>query len=318
MTDYKSQMKQVIEPVLQLYRKQFWLEREEGKKIYCLSFCKPHPKAVVVISHGFTENEEKYKEIIYRFLEENYSVYFMEHCGHGRSYRLVDDLSLVHVDRFERYVDDFRMLVHSAKEENPRKKMYLFAHSMGGGIGAATITKEPDLFQKAVLSAPMIRLYTGKIPYHEARVAVKACCKAGKAEQYMQGYHSYDGPTTIGDSSSMRQDQHEYYQEIRSKEKLFQTNAPSYGWINEADRMNRYLRKNASSNIKIPVLVFQSEMECLVSKNAQKKFVLGLRKAGNEKAKLVYVHGSKHEAFNATKKIREAFWRRVFRFYEEG
>lgn len=316
MTDYKSQMEQIIEPELQKYRKQFWLEREEGKKIYALSFCKPQAKVVVVIAHGFTENEEKYKEVIYRFLKQNYSVYFMEHCGHGRSYRLVDDLSLVHVDRFERYVEDFLMLAHIAKEENPKQKLYLFGHSMGGGIGAATITKEPKLFQKAVLSAPMIRLYTGRVPYREMRIAVKACCRAGMSEHYMKGYHPYDGPKTIEHSSSMREDQHEYYQDIKSKEPLFQTNAPSYGWVNEAGRLNRYLRKNASENIKIPVLVFQAEMERLVSKNAQKGFVIGLRKAGHKDAKIVYVRGSKHEAFNATEKIREAFWTRVFRFFE--
>ncbi len=316
MLDYKSRMEQIIEPKLQKHRRQFWLERETGKQLYCLSFCLPNPKAVVVISHGFTENEEKYKEMICFFLKKNYSVYFMEHCGHGRSYRLTDDLSLVHVDRFERYVDDFLMFAHLAKRENPSNKLYLFGHSMGGGIGAAVLTKEPKLFDKAVLSAPMIRLYTGKMPYREVRLAVKACCKAGMAEHYMQGYHPYDGPKSIEHSSSMREDQHEYYQMLRKEEPLFQTNAPSYGWVNETDRLNRYLRKNAGENIKTPVLVFQAEIEHLVSKKAQRRFVLRLRRAGLESAKLVYVHGCKHEAFNGTKKIREAFWRRVFRFYK--
>ena len=38
MADYKTRMEQVIEPFINQYRKQFWLEREEGKKLYCLSF----------------------------------------------------------------------------------------------------------------------------------------------------------------------------------------------------------------------------------------------------------------------------------------
>lgn len=317
MADYRTQMEQVIEPFLKKYRREFWLEREEDRKIYCLRFRKKASKGVVVISHGFTENEEKYKENIYRFLKQNYSVYFMEHCGHGRSYRLVEDLSLVHVDRFERYVDDFLMLAHLAKVENPKQPLYLFGHSMGGGIAAAVVTKEPDLFDKVVLSSPMIRLYTGKIPYHDARLAAKSCCMAGKSENYVAGYEPYQGPKGIEHSSSMREDQHEYYQTIRSQEPMFQTSAPSYGWMYEADRLNRYLRKYASKNIKIPVLLFQTEYEHLVSNKAQRRFIMRLRKAGLKSAKLVHVRGSKHEAFNGTKRIREAFWRRVFLFLEE-
>lgn len=316
MEDYRTQMEQVVEPFLQEYRDEFWLEREVGKKVYCLRFRKKKPKAVVVIAHGFTENEEKYKENIYRFLKQNYSVYFMEHCGHGRSYRLVEDLSLVHVDRFERYVKDFLMLAHLAQVENPGKPLYLFGHSMGGGIAAAVITREPDLFDKAVLSSPMIRLYTGRIPYHDARLAAKACCKAGRAERYVAGYEPYKGPGSLEHSSSMRQDQYDYYQEIRSREPMFQTNAPSYGWMYEADRLNRYLRKYAAKKIKIPVLLFQAEHDSLVSNKAQRRFALQLRRAGAS-VKLVHVKGSKHEAFNATSRIREAFWRRVFQFLEE-
>lgn len=317
MADYKTQMEQVIEPFLNKYRKEFWLEREEGKKVFCLRFRRKSPKGVVVISHGFTENEEKYKENIYRFLKKNYTVYFMEHCGHGRSYRLVEDWSLVHVDRFERYVADFLMLAHLAKVENPKYPLYLFGHSMGGGIAAAAVAREPDLFDKVVLSSPMIRLYTGKIPYHDARLLAKSCCMTGKAEQYVAGYEPYRGPGTLEHSSSMRQDQYDYYQEIRSREQMFQTNAPSYGWMYETDRLYRYLRKYAAKNIRIPVLLFQAEQEHLVSKRAQKRFIVRLRKAGLTSAKLVHVRGSRHEAFNATEGIREAFWRRVFRFLEE-
>ena len=80
---------------------------------------------------------------------------------------------------------------------------------------------------------------------------------------------------------------------------------------------NQYLKKNAANNIKCPVLIFQAEREHLVSNKAQKHFIMQLRKAGLTSAKLVHVRGSKHEAFNGTKRIREAFWRRVFQFLEE-
>ncbi len=65
------------------------------------------PKGVVVISRGFTESAVKYDEVAYYFLKEGYHVYIPEHCGHGRSYRLTADPSLVHIDTWRRYIRDF-------------------------------------------------------------------------------------------------------------------------------------------------------------------------------------------------------------------
>lgn len=316
MEDYRERMEQVIEPFLQKYRKQFWFEREEGKKLYCLSYRLESPRGVVLISHGFTENEEKYKENIYRFLKQNYTVYFMEHCGHGRSYRLVEDLSLVHVDRFERYVDDFIAFSKLVKEENKGLPLYLFGHSMGGGIAAAVAAREPHMFQKLVLSSPMIRPNTGKLPWSDACIIAKTFCKAGKSEEYVVGFEPYQGEKPLTRTSSSREDQNSYYQEIKKREPLFHTNAPSYGWVYEAVRLNRYLKKKAPKKIKIPVLLFQAERDTLVSNREQVRFILRLRKAGLMSAKLVRVPEAKHEVFNAKKRTRETFWKMVFRFLE--
>ncbi len=316
MSDYRTQMEFVIEPYLAQYREQFWLERRAGEKIYCLSFRKPNPIGVVVIAHGFTENEEKYKEVIYRFLDLNYNVYFMEHCGHGRSYRLVEDLSMVYVDKFERYVKDFLYLARHAKRENMNLPMYVFGHSMGGGIAAAAITAKPNLFQKAIMSSPMIRPYASGKPWYEVRALIKSACLAGKAKEYVMGHGPYTEPKPLEKSSSMRQDQHDYYQELRAKEPLFQTNGASYGWMRAADKLNRYLKKESAKNVRIPVLLFQAELEHLVSNKAQVRFIMELRRAGNYEAKLVRVPNCRHEIFNGKKRVREAYWRMIFRFLE--
>ena len=69
--------------------------------------------------------------------KEGFSVYLPEHCGHGFSYRLTEDESLVHLDSFERYVEDFIFVTKKAKRTIPGGlKIYLYRHSMGGGIAA--------------------------------------------------------------------------------------------------------------------------------------------------------------------------------------
>ena len=56
--------------------------------IYYEKFIVENEKGSIVISHGFTECLEKFTELIYYFTEMGYSVYGLEHRGHGRSSNL--------------------------------------------------------------------------------------------------------------------------------------------------------------------------------------------------------------------------------------
>ena len=96
--NYAERMQNGVEPYLAAHAEEFYWERESGHPIHVLRYRAFRPRGVVVISHGFTENAEKYKEIVYYFIKEHFHVYLPEHCGHGKSYRLVEDPSLVYVD----------------------------------------------------------------------------------------------------------------------------------------------------------------------------------------------------------------------------
>ena len=76
-------------------------------KIHVQRYPARKPKGVIIISHGFTEAAPKYDEMIYYFLKAGYHVYMPEHMGHGQSYRLTADSSLVHIDTWKRYVREF-------------------------------------------------------------------------------------------------------------------------------------------------------------------------------------------------------------------
>ena len=92
-------------------------------------------------------------------------MYIPEHCGHGRSYRLVEEPSLVHVDSYKRYVADLLFVARTAKKEHKNLKLYLFGHSMGGGIAAAAVAAKPKLFERLVLSSP-----TDKFVYNNKEI----------------------------------------------------------------------------------------------------------------------------------------------------
>lgn len=316
-TNYCEQMQQVVEPYLEARKKVLWVQREPGNNIYCERYLADEPKGIVMISHGFTESAEKYKEVIYYFVKMHYHVYLPEYCGHGRSYRLVEVSSLVHIDDYQRYLDDFFEVVKKAKEEYPDLPMFLYGHSMGGGLGAAQAAQHPEFFKKVILSSPMIRPQTGNIPWAVAKDLSFGACKKGNGTDSVAGQQPYQGREKYENGSSASRVRFEYYQDKKEKEVLFQTNHPSYSWLYQAVRLNHYLQHQAWKTIQAPVLIFQAEQEHLVSNAEQIRFIEKLVRHQPGLGKLIMVPETKHEIYGSDSRILKGYWKRIFTFLEE-
>lgn len=309
---YRETMDTLVEPFLKGCARELYLRRDGGQALHCVRYRAQEPRGVVLISHGFTESIPKYDEVCYYFLKEHYHVYILEHCGHGKSYRLTQDPSLVHVDHYRRYVDDLLCVAMQAKKEEPGLPLFLYAHSMGGGVGAAAAAQQPGLFEKLVLSSPMIRPQTGSIPWSAARLAVAGMCLMGKGTAYANG-HPYDGKETFEESAALSRERFDYYLEQKNAQRELQTCAASFGWLREAGRLNACLRKKAVKKLRTPVLLFQAQQEQFVSNEEQRRFVKEL-KAGGAEAELILVENAKHEIFNSQPPVLEKYWAQIFEF----
>lgn len=325
MTDYiirddlfSEIMSGTVEPFLAQCRVELQIPRDAGRSLYCVRYDAKDAKGTVVISHGFTETAEKYLEVIYYFVKNGYHVYQPEHCGHGRSYRLVDDLSLVHIDRYERYVHDLLSVAEMAKEEHPGLPLFLFGHSMGGGIAAAVLSAQPDLFEKAVLSSPMIRPLTGTVPWLSAKLIARLLCITGRKKQYIPGGRPFDGKERFEDSASTCRERFEYYQKKRNAEPLYQMSTASCGWLNEAAKLNRYLMSEGWKHIKIPILIFQAHDDMFVYAEEQDRFAEKIKSSGQTSVQIIRVAETKHEIFNSCNQTLVNYWDQVFRFFSDG
>ncbi len=312
---YKKEMDETVVPYLDARKKVVYLKRGFDMKLYCASYTADEAEAVVIISHGFTETEEKYKETIYYFVKNHYHVYMHDHCGHGRSYRLVDDLSLVHVDAYGRYVQDLLAVTRLAQKEHPDLPLYLYGHSMGGGVAAATLAMKPELFSKAILSSPMIRPLTKGIPWAASTALALTLCGLGKSEDYVPGSSPFiPNHETFEGSPSMNRQRYDYYQVKRESEPLFQMTSPSCGWVNGATKLNRYLQATAWKQIRTPFLLFQAENDTFVVNKEQERFANKVNRAGQTTATLIRVPGTKHEIFNSSTSVLESYWNAILDF----
>ena len=104
----------------------------DGKMIqyYCAE--NPSPKGIIVMLHGFCGFFGKYHEVMYNFYEHGYSVYFMEHRGHGLSYRPVKDPSMVDITSFDEYVEDVKCFINVGGNDASFGDSSVMVHTDGG------------------------------------------------------------------------------------------------------------------------------------------------------------------------------------------
>ncbi len=311
--NYNSSMETLAVPTLARYRERSCFDPDGRGTVYYEKYLPKQAKGVILIVHGFTETAEKYTEIIYYFLEAGYRVYIPDLRGHGRSARDVDDLSMVYIDSYGSYIKDLVYLVEEIiQKENPLLPIYLFGHSMGGGIGASLLEQQPTLFSKAVLSSPMIRPLTGNIPFLIARAIADMACRLGHAKQYVPGQHEFRADERFEDSASTSRERYEYYYQKRQSEKLFQTSGASYAWLREASRLSAYiLKKKNCKKICTKILMFQAAQDDFVDCRQQNRFA-----DRTDGVILVPMKGTKHEIYMSRDDTIKEYMERILAFLQ--
>ncbi|NMM94712.1 alpha/beta fold hydrolase [Bifidobacterium oedipodis] len=274
-------------------------------------------RGCIVISHGFTEFAEKYDELVWYFLLAGYSVCVLEHRGHGKSERNVDNPSMVWIDDWQRYVVDLAAFASSVGQQYAGgMPLNLFCHSMGGGIGAALLERYPSLFDKAVLSAPMIAPQTG-MPLWLTRGLVGALCALGMGRQRVFGQKDFDGVLDLSSYQYSSEARERWYHKLRCEHPEYQTYCATFSWVREALRLNRaILQPEACAEIETPLLLFQAGRDVWVLNKPQNTFVQRVKDGGGE-AQLVRFAESQHEIFSMPNATYQPYLERILNFYDD-
>ncbi len=91
-------------------------------------------KAVVVIVHGMAEHAGRYARFAAALDAAGYAAYAADHRGHGRTPASDADLGWAGPDGWNGMVRDLERVVATAREEHPRRPVFVFGHSMGSTL----------------------------------------------------------------------------------------------------------------------------------------------------------------------------------------
>ena len=309
----EQKMEEEAEPFLQRIRVSGMMKTTENKGLYYELYPQENAKGTIVVSYGFTESCLKYYELLYYFYREGYQAAIMDHRGHGRSMREVEDMTVVHVELFSRYVKDLHHFVEKkVKPMANGKPLYLFAHSMGGCIGTFYLEQYPDDFKRAVLTAPMLGVKLGGCPAWAARVLCDMEVFRGKGTERLFTQSAFDPDESFEECSASSEARHAWYMKKRREDENYQTSSGSYYWGKEAINAGEFVvsRKQAEK-VKASVLLFQAEYDSLVKPEPQDRFISRIADG-----RLVFVPGVRHEIYRAPNEVLQPYLEEIFRFYE--
>ena len=273
--NFSFNMENTVVPYLKSRMTEDFLEADDGKKIFYRYYKADKPVGNIVICHGFTENNEKFFEMCYYFLNMNLNVFSYDHRGHGKSHRHNSDMQVVHIKSFSQYVDDLHSLVKKVvRKTAPDLPMYIFSHSMGGAVTVQYLQTHPDVFSKAILSAPMIKAKTAGLPGSVAGFAARLFILLGKEKEKVVGYKYFNPDRTYEESHDTSKSRFDYYHKKRVENPLFQTTAPSYRWVSEAVKVSKLnLDEKRNKKISAKVLLCQPEEDSTVYSEYEDIFI---------------------------------------------
>ncbi len=307
-------MVQAVEPLLQKYRNEGFLTIVRGMRLSYEYYLCADPVGAVVISHGFTESAEKFREMAYYFLQAGYSVFALDHRGHGHSHREIDHPSMIHIGKFQDYVNDLDLFVKRIVRPNAvNLPLYLFGHSMGGAVAGMYLSQHPVTFRRAILNAPMIAPKTAEFPGWLAELLALFMYLGGNGKKRVLNYGDFDENTPFESSAGTSKARFDYYHQKRVRNPHLQTTTPTYGWLLQAVGVTRTLLSRANcATVQAPVLLFQAQIDDYVHNEYEEKYIARI-----PHGELVWVKNSKHEIYLSSNDVLQPYLDQILSFFSK-
>lgn len=266
----------------------------------------------VLVSHGFTESGFKFIEMAWYFHQMGFNVMLFDHLGHGFSRPEGGDPSITDIRAFSDYLDAMGK-VDAVMREKGEGPFFLYAHSMGGAVGALYVKAHPDAFRAAIFSSPMIRALTGGLPVRVAGGIAKAACGLGMGGKMVFVHKIYDPEESFEASPATSRARFLWYSAVRQKYPRYRNNGASYRWLREAMKACAALTgKDGASGIGIPTVFYIAEKDDIVDVGAIRAFAARI-----PHARVVQIPRSKHEIYRSGNRAMGIYLRSIESFLDE-
>lgn len=281
----------------------------EDVPIYYRIYEQPSSEKAIMISSGRTEAAIKYKELIFDLFQNGYSVYIHDHRGQGLSGRMTEDPQMGYIENFQYYIDDMKYFHDAHVKPKDHEKTYLLTHSMGGAIGMTYLEQNPNDFDAAAFSSPMLGL--------KPLICSIAKVMDGDLPKYAMGESEYDDDKTTFEGNTLTGSELRYGRMIDAFAEVpkAQLGGVTYHWVHKSCQQFNYIFGNIDK-IRTPFILFSAENEQIVYPYAHQKFVTAAKESGKE-CEAYEVENAQHELLIEKDEQRIATINKTLDFYSK-
>ncbi len=267
------------------------------------------PTGTILYLNGRTEFIEKNLETVEELLARGFDVWTLDWRGQGLSTRPLANPQKGHIEDFSQYMADLDGLLKGCLLARRRGPLVLLGHSMGGHLALRVLRDYPDMFESAVLSAPMIDIFGGSATI---ATAIHWLSWLGKlpwlGERYVPFGGDFDNETRLFDNNDLTSDRHRFARTARYvlEHPPLAFGDPTLGWLAAAKRsIALTLDPSYAASINTPVFAVLATDEKIVDNERARRYCQDLLPRGET----CVVEGARHELLIERDELREEFWR---------
>lgn len=267
--------------------------------------CQGSARGTVAILEGRAEFIEKYFEVVGELLERSFDVAILDWRGQGLSDRLARNRRKGHVRNFRGYDDDLEAFRAQVLEPYCRPPWFGLGHSMGGAILLAQARAGRSLFERIVLTAPMIGLHQLRFR-RTTEFLARALASIGFGQAFIPGGKGKPYMTAGFQGNVLTSDpvRHMRSAGILDFAPDLAIGDPTIGWVNAAFRlMRRFEDAEFPRRTLTPTLILAAGDDRVVDSAATEDFASRL-KAG----RFITLPDARHEILMEQDHFREQFW----------
>lgn len=288
-----------------------WLEGASGRRLrMCVApgLAGKSARGTVIVCPGRTEFIEKYFEVGRELQDMGFAVLILDWPGQGLSDRLLPNAMKGHIDRFETFMTALQNALNQLSETLPRPYVSL-AHSMGGAIALAAITRKLVQVDAAAFSAPMWGLQNRFMGMKYLAWSMRTLGRGGNFAMQPKPRGSFEENFVTHDLKRWT-----LQEELIKASPQLELGPITWSWLSASiDVIDRFAKPSELSNVNCPVLIVTAGEDALVDNDSHHKISRYL-----ENVERVFIENSRHEILMETDDIRERFWSAFRRLLERA
>ena len=293
------------------------IKTPDGSQLAYAYVIPPQAKYALLLVQGRTEAYLKYQELYFDLAAKGVAVFSLDHRGQGLSPRELEDPHKGHITDFALYSKDQQQFIAEVVKAQTQLPLNLLAHSMGGAVAVQLLAQQPALFQRAVLTSPMIAP-NATVAFSEQDGCYLAAAFEWTCPDCYAGFvaQPYPFDQTFADNIlTSSKTRYQLFRDLYQQQPQLQLGGPTWAWLSQACAVAEQMSQLAQQ-IKTPVLILQSGAEQAVSNSAQQQFCqeLGPLCFGG---KVENFAGAKHELLFEADSIRDQALKKIFGFIAE-